>query len=316
MKTLHFIYLLIIVSFQSSCSKEDTKDSTTTNPNSSSDIVLIDPSEVSGSGNMSGYSMVIPPEWEATFTADNIIIRNKSLLDIGPIVSIQPPVQGSGNLENDMNNFFFQVFSGWQLKYETNQYHEKGKTIQGFPYYIERKNLINTDQTISTVGAVLLIQLKDNKVAIISHSFDNVSTSVQELNYLLFSLRFNQEAVGNITISKDIIGPWSLTSLNAGAYTTYYGDGNFTNGGATSFTVGLNETYNQITTTQFSATGNYTLNGNQIQDYYKTNTTTYKRRIRFYTSKLDQEPYKSKMGAIDLDNGWHFQFPSEWNDEN
>ena len=145
--------------------------------------------------------MVIPPEWEATFSADNITILNKNLLNNGPIISIQPFVQGSGNIENDMNLFFFQVFAGWQLKFETNQYFEKGKTIQGFPYYIERKNLTNQNNTESTVGAVLLVQLSNNKVAIVAHSFANSSTSVQELNYLLFSLRFNQEAVGNITIS-------------------------------------------------------------------------------------------------------------------
>lgn len=317
MKTTFFGYLLFLLLLTTSCSKEDNKTDNPNNTNqTNTDVVLIDPSEVSGTGNMAGFSLVVPPEWEATFTSDEIIIRNKSLLVGGPIVSILPLVQGSGNLETDMNNFFYQVFSGWQLNFQTSQYFEKGKTIQGFSYYIERKNLITTDQTRATVGAVLLIQLNNNKVAVVAHSFDNVSTSVQELNYLLFSLRFNQETAGNITISKDIIGPWSLTSLNAGAYMTYYKDGNFTKGGSTSFTVGLNDTYNQITTTQFSATGNYKLNGNQLEDFYKSNSTTYKRRIRFYTSKLDQNPWKSKMGSIDMDSGWRFQFPSEWDDEN
>jgi hypothetical protein len=316
MKKSPFIYLLFLVAFLTACSQEDTTDSSNTNPNSNTDIVLIDPSEVSGTGNMSSYSMVIPPEWNATFSSNDIVILNTNLGDNGPILSIQPIVQGSGNLENDMNSFFFQVFAGWQLKYETNQYYEKGKTIQGFPYYIERKTIQNLEQTETRDGALLLVQLSNNKVGIIAHIFANSSTSVQELNYLLFSLRFNQEAVGNITISKDIIGPWSLTSLNSGAYMTYYGDGYFTKGGATSFTVGLNETYNQITTTQFSATGNYKLNGNQLEDNYNSNNTTNKRRIRFYTNKLDQDAWLPKMGSIDLDNGWHFQFPSQWDDEN
>jgi hypothetical protein len=278
--------------------------------------VVIDPKEVSGTGALSGYSFVAPPEWDVAFGPEEITIRNKSAMDNGPVIGLLKAQVGSGNLEADMDALFFQVFAEWRPRSEPDgiQYYEKGKTMQGFEYYIHRQYAQPTDPNSNIKGAycsVLLVQLP-GKLAVVAHREQDFSNTVQALSYLLLSLRFNQEAAAASTLSKDILGPWSLTGQNVAAYNTYYADGNFTKGGATSFTTGTSGSYGTITTTSFSATGNYKLSGNRLNAYYKSNDTTYLSALRFYTSRVGDRPWRSHMATMNLDEGWKYDFPSEW----
>jgi hypothetical protein len=313
-----FVAIMLLV-LHTSCTKGDDLKNDSNDPN----FVLIDPNEITGIGEVSDYSLVLPQQWEAQLKQDRILILDKEKQFNGAVIDILKPFQGSGNLETDMNDNFDGFFNGWQ-KSGSNvlRYQEKGKTMQGFDYYLERNEVVDGNNN-TQYAAVLLVQLK-NRVGVVVYLSPSSSNLVHELSYILFSLRFNKESVGNITLAKDLIGPWSLTSLNAGAYMTYYGDGNFTKGGSTSFTVGLDATYNQITTTQFSATGSYKLKGNQLETSYKSDGKTYIDRVRFYSSKTEGASWKSHKATISIDQGWRFNLygfealiiPSQWDDEN
>jgi hypothetical protein len=311
-KTLAFLFIAILAS----CSKDGSGSNNASGNTDDPNFVLVDPTEITGIGEVTDYSLVVPPEWKADLQQDRILLLDKNKLFNGPIIDIFKPIQGSGNLETDMNNLFLNSYLTEYYDYgsQSLRYDEKGKTMQGFDYYLIRRQVKNKNTQEQRTVALLLIQLKSS-IAVIVYQSPDFSNVVQELSYLLFSLRFNKESIGNITLSKDILGPWSLVTLYAAAYETFYGDGNFTKGGATSFTVSLNATYDQITTTTFSSSGNYKLTRNQYKQYFKSNNTTYTHRTRVYSSKLNQDNWKLHKANISFDEGWNYQQPVEWDSE-
>ncbi len=313
------IFTLIISCFLIyGCQKEDKPNTTSNNTQSNTDIVVVDPNEISFTGILQNYGLVMPSNWTQKVVSEEIILNangGKSFT-----ISILPSFNNTDDIQTAVKSKFLTVFSGWSYSptdYLSIQYKEQGKTFQGYDYYLERHELAKDDGNgdLIKIFATFLIIKNGNYCVPIIHFNNDPSNVVQELSYLLFSFRVKNQPNGNITISKDIVGPWSLVGSSVGAAITYFRDGNFVKGGASSYIVGHDAIYDKITTTSFSASGNFKLNGHNLEEYFKSNNQTYKSKIRFYTSTTGNDPWKSHLATINMDEGWVYDYPVEWDQD-
>jgi hypothetical protein len=295
-------------------------NNTTTTPivnNNTIDNDYKNANETTGTGAVSDYNFVLPNDWTVQNNPNEIVLEPKDRGSFTPIVSMMPFMRGSGNLETDMNTFYFQLFAGWQESsnnWESSRYYEKGKTIQGFPYYMQRMKIMKTvnGEIIHMESGVLIIQLQ-GRVAMLAVANPTSLFCLTEFGYLLFSLRFNNEKSLPNSLSQDLLGGWCITGSSASSCNTYYKDGSFAKGGATSTRTSHDANYDKVTTSSFGASGTYSIKGGILSAYYKSNGVTYKDKIRFYYKKNGNKDWEFKMGSTsDEEYGTKLRLPGEW----
>jgi hypothetical protein len=296
---------------------KQNNNNTTTAPilnNNAIDNEYKNANETTGTGAVSDYSFVLPNNWQVQNNPDRIIIEPKDHNFYTPTISILPITKSSGNLETDMNGLFFQVWAGYKMKATTrdyyNDYFQKGKTLQGFPYYMERRSVIKDGETESIDVGLLLVQLQ-GRVAIVAIFKASSLFNLDELGYLLFTLRFSKEKSLANSLSQDIIGGWGNVGGSTASSYTYYKDGSFSKGGATSIYSSHDANYDKVTTTSFGASGTFSIKGNTLSEYYKSNNTTYKSKLRFYYKKLGDKDWEFKMSKLNVDNAPEYGIPIE-----
>jgi hypothetical protein len=261
-----------------------------------------------GTGALSDYKFIIPPSFSGTIYSNEIQFTVTKTYS-NAIVSLLPLTAYTGNIETDLNTIFFQQFKDW-LPHTTSGFKagdgvfEKGTTCQGFPYIRAKKMLTKSNEDYSaqkTDGLVLLIKV-GNKLATIvaAQPFQSISDEANEaLNYLLFTLRFNNTMLPNNLLQNDMIGSWSSAGGGVGLSNTYYKNGTFDFGGAAQFRVSHDANYDKVTTTSYGSSGTYHLRGNELTQTFKSNKNTTKELLRIYYTQYNAEGWKYKMQTLD-----------------
>jgi hypothetical protein len=260
------------------------------------------------SGSLSDYEFTTPPKWTRQDSQNEIVLKKKT--DYAEyVISMQPFLASSGNLENDAERIFWQVFEGWQpsvyngFKADYGRF-EKGKTKQGFDYFQVKKYIVKQfgNDTVRKDGTLLLIQVGD-KVAVISASepYQTMFDAAEKaLDYILYDISFKNVTPPAYNLQKEILGSWSSVSSVALLY-TYHPNGTFSFGGASQFRVSQDKYTDKVTTTSFSSDGTYKLAGNLMTLYNKNSKNTSKYKVRFYYTKYDKYDWEYKMGELVMD---------------
>ncbi len=284
--------------------------STTLPPKSNTTPVNQKPLSTNYNLSLNDYAFDVPTNWKTENKGSEIFITDERE---SFKVSMLPPFAASGSLETEMNNNFFNEFNSWEEveNFQQFDHHEKGKTVQGFDYYMLQKTLqIKGNKYERACGTLLLIQL-GNKIVQIVHFKSSANFNVEELNYMLYSLRFKNVPDAAISLHNDIIGGWSSVGGSTSLVIKYYKDGSFVKGGAAQTTTSHDANYDRVTTTSHGATGTYKLAGNNLSTYYNSNGETYHEKIRFYYRKIGNENWTSKLGYTSNDGTKAFQFAGE-----
>lgn len=269
-----------------------------------------EPSNTSYSISLNDYAFDIPTNWKTENRGNEIFVTDERE---SFKVSILPPFTASGSLETEMNNGFFKEFNSWEEvdNFQQFDHNEKGKTVQGFDYYMLQKTLqMKGNKYERACGTLLLIQL-GNKMVQIVHFKSSANFNVEELNYMLYSLRFKNVPDAAISLHNDIIGGWSSVGGSTSLVIKYYKDGSFVKGGAAQTTTSHDANYDRVTTTSHGATGTYKLAGNNLSTYYNSNGETYHEKIRFYYRKIGNENWTPKLGYTGNGATRPFQFAGE-----
>lgn len=247
-------------------------------------------------GSVNDYEFVVPPTWTRQNFANEIVLRKNSEY----VISFQPFTVSGGNLENDAEKIFWQVFQGWQQStsggYDT---YEKGKTKQGLNYFLVKK-FITKQGTLGRDGILLLVQVGD-KIAVISASQpynDIARSSLEALDFILFD--FGIKGIGMANFQKELQGSWSSASSTVGVITTYHPNNTFSSGGVSQTRTSRDATTDIITTKGFASDGNYSLSGNLLIKNFTKTKVIHKSKIRFYYTKHNNDEWVFKMGSQGL----------------
>lgn len=250
------------------------------------------------SGSVRDYEFVVPPTWTRQDLANEIVLR-KGAGNSQYVISLQPFTASGGDLENDAERIFWQVFEGWQPS-PTASYvaYEKGKTKQGLNYFLVKKflNKRQNNSNLQMDGMLLLVQV-GNRVAVISGSqpYNDIARSTLEaLDQILFDLGI--KGIGVANFQKELHGTWSSANSSVGFITTYHPNNTFSSGGATQTRMAKDDRTDIVTTRGYAADGSYSLNGNVLTKNFTKTKVTHRSKIRFYYTKNDNENWVFKMG--------------------
>ncbi|MBI3137122.1 MAG: hypothetical protein HYZ15_00895 [Sphingobacteriales bacterium] len=244
-------------------------------------------------GSLSDYTFTAPPGWTTAKSTSEITLSGP---DKQSTLSLLPMAAGSGNLETDMQSFFWQVFDGFEKDPYNPDHHiiTKGVSHQGWNYRKEEmgiRKMVNGNY-IHIYGFVMLVQL-GNQVAIIAGSFANSGSLLWEItnaDWLLFfhSLSFkNYKGTAVNPLQQSLPGKWFTGSYSGILTYTFAANGHYANGAAFSTTREVSAYQLLEKTTSFVGDGTYTLKGNILT---LTNADT-KKTVVYQLRIYDQFQY-------------------------
>jgi hypothetical protein len=248
-------------SFYNSFRLEDPSASLT-----ASDQPLKQMNSTSGFGN---YIFTAPPDWKAENSADAVILRGP---DNSSVITILPLVQSSGNLENDMESIFWQVFPGWEADAQNPDHHiyTKGVSPSGWDYYKKEIGICKSDDKRIEIYGFIMLARVNNQDAVIAGSYargGDLLDEVYKSDWIIFfhSLDFkNFTKTPSLDLSKEILGSWSGGGSSALSTYTFASNGHYSTGSAYSTSHRITDYTVSETTTSFGGEGEYKVNGNVL----------------------------------------------------
>jgi hypothetical protein len=259
------------------------------------------------------YKILIPDNYFSSKTISNNVINYKVNVE-NLNINILQPFPGSGNLETDMNTYFFRVFDGYKKlnsALSNSDHTYKGTTAEGVPYLIEYRDIArgeypNQEQKV----AVLMLFQLGNNVAIVQGYYDHMmeavvwakSESLKSIfNMFVHFLKFNSKP--SITNPVAISGTkWSSTGSSVALIYDFKTNGTFVGAGAASFRVGHNETHDKITTTSYGNDGTWNLNGNNLTMNYVASKRVATSLLRIFYEKSYDNTWKEYLGLYSKEN--------------
>jgi len=232
--------------------------------------------------DFNNYSYTVPDKWRSQREQDYIMLAQSQTSEPGCIILIFPPQQSSGDLQQDAENVFGQMYPGWQFRSTGEKQYDlsKGFTPQGLEYCSLEAGMSKLSSDGSRYdgfedGGALVIK-SGNQIVIIAARHTSMLAHTDCVNkYETWRRFFNSFTVKNATPSqtkddpsKRIIGVWTLASTGAasGEY-VFAANGNYQLVGG----VGTSSTshddyykYIHLTTYAFKGDGAFSIKGNQL----------------------------------------------------
>ena len=228
------------------------------------------------------YSYTAPDKWRAQKEQDYIMLAQSQTNEPGCIILIFPPQPSTGNLEQDAQNVFGQMYPGWQFRSTGEKQYDlsKGITLQGLEYCMLEAGMSKLSADGSRYdgfedGSALVIKTGDQIVIVATRHTTTLAHTDCVNKYETWRRFFNSFTVKNATISqmkddplKRIIGVWDLAASGAatGQY-VFAANGNYQLvGGVGSSSTSRDDSYEylHIKTYAFQGDGAYSVNGNQL----------------------------------------------------
>lgn len=228
------------------------------------------------------YSYTAPDKWRTQKERDYIMLAQSLTNEPGCIILIFPPQLSTGNLEQDAQSVFGQMYPGWQYRSTGEKQYDlsKGFTPQGLEYCMLEAGMSKLSADGSRYdgfedGGALVIKT-GRQIVIIAARHTTTLAHTDCLNkYESWRRFFNSFTVNNATITqmkddplKRIVGVWTLTAGGAasGQY-VFAANGNYQLvGGVGSSSTSRDDNYEyvHIKTHAFQGDGAYSVNGNQL----------------------------------------------------
>jgi hypothetical protein len=269
------------------------------------------------SGSLSDYVFDLPSGWTKEVSSGEIVLRAPDKVSL---LSILPMQNSSGDLENDMNTIFWQVFEGWKPDpwNPDNHISVKGTAPAGWNYFKDEMGIVKEDgdKKYQIYGFVFLARL-NGQLAVIAGSYPSKTNLLDDHfapDWLIFfhSLEFkNYKPTTASPLSKDILGKWISGSGSSLITYTFSSNNRYAYGSAFSTSRDYS-TYQVLeTTTSFTGDGKYNLKGNELTTvndktgksetsklrvfYEKQYGDWLKRLGMLSTSSTDGKPYEFTM---------------------
>lgn len=232
-------------------------------------------SGVTGPASLSNYIYTPPPGWTTKQFPDGIVLSSPAV-NTGEIcrITLFPMRSTSGNLQNDANNLFAEVFKGFQLSNSTTTPSMiKGMSPHGWEYFIIKRVVVATGGDYQALYGFAFVAKLGNEVAAIvgtskdpkvSSCFGLIMTDVWP-NFF-YSLQFKNWK-GNTQqneMAKSIAGVWMAATGSAGDRWVFAANGRFAGTAAAQRYMRLSSTELLRVTDAFFGDGSYQINGNGI----------------------------------------------------
>lgn len=303
------IYVLVLIAFFS-CNKDENSSINLDVKNNQTDGNFIpkvfEEKYISGTDNFSDYYIVKPPTTDYQQYSDLIRIKKDGEFDL----DIYPLEASSGNIETDASSFMERLNPGY-YPINTNGYNgteaeiEKGKTTQGFEYFILKKTLtkqLNENQFDTKDIAVAAIKV-DNKVSLII--LYQGAQSIREngdmaLSYVLLTIRFKNATAPGITLQNELIGTWGIVGTNASSSYSFYGTNSFDYGGVSEIRSVKDQDFIEIYRTRVGGSGSFSLTGNVLTLKWKATNIENSKILSIVKRKRNDEEWKTVMWTLDI----------------
>jgi hypothetical protein len=249
--------------------------------------------------DFNNYNYLVPDKWRTQKEADYIMLAQSHTTEPGCIILIFPPQPSTGNLEQDAQNVFQQMYPGWQFRNGGEKQYDltKGFTPQGLEYCMFEAGMSKLSADGSRYdgfedGGGLVIK-SGNQIVIIATRHTTTLAHTDCVNkYETWRRFFNTFTIKNAVVSsrpddapKRIVGAWTLSSTGAASGEYLFGaNGNYqlTGGvGTSSTTRDQNYEYLHIKTYAFQGDGSYTIDGNQLSLKKRTDKNPEQMQFRF-----------------------------------
>jgi hypothetical protein len=267
------------------------------------------------SASFGDYVYQVPAGWKSENNSNQIILRAP---DQFSVLTLLPMMNSSGNIDNDMEVIFPQVFSGWQLDERNPDHHifTKGVAADGWEYFKKEVGLRATDNPNSEIIGFLFLAKLNNMVAVIAGTYVNWNDRLRETQspdwvQFFHSLQFKNFKSTTNPLAKDLIGDWLVGGSSFLSTYTFTADGHYSTGGAVSSSHQISDYQAKETTTSFVGDGTYTLQGAQLTT---TSHSGKKRSARvriFYQSEFGT--YLKTLGFLEkADDGSWYEATYRW----
>jgi hypothetical protein len=232
--------------------------------------------------DFNNYSYVVPDKWRSQKEQYYIMLSQSQTTEPGCIILIFPPQPSTGNLEQDAQSVFQQMYPGWQFRAVGEKQYDltKGFTTQGLEYCMLEAGMSKLSADGSRYdgfedGGALAIKTGNQIVIIASRHTTTLAHTDCVNKYETWRRFFNSFNVKNAVLPKRaddspkrIVGVWTLSGNGpaSGEY-VFAANGNYqlTGGvGTSSTTRDLNYEYLHIKTYTFQGDGSYSMTGNQL----------------------------------------------------
>jgi hypothetical protein len=259
--------------------------------------------QINSSSGFGDYIFTAPPGWKTENAGNSLYLKGP---DNSSIITILPMILPSGNLEDEMEKVFWQVFPGWEGDPRNPDHHiyTKGISTSGWEYYKKEIAICKSDnKNIETHAFVMLARL-NNRDAVIAGTYTNGADLLDEdykPDWIIFfhSLDFkNFTRTSAFDLSKEIVGGWSGGGSSATSVYTFASNGRYSTGSAYSSSVRITDYTVKETTTSFGGEGAYKVEGNLLT---LINDSKHVRspRIRIFYRK-DYGDWQKYLGLMDI----------------
>jgi hypothetical protein len=262
---------------------------------------------VNGTGIFADYSYIIPLGASSTQYSNIIKIENS---DFSYAIAAFPLEPSSGDLKTDAQNLFVKytpdyvpfIRSGGSSESISL---EKGKTMQGFDYLIMDREVIKTDRSDVRAKSIVVIRVGDKVASLLSDQYVDgppASDGVYALNFVVFTIRFNNTQAPGITLKTDLLGTWGSVGTNAASSTSYYGTNTFSWGGITEIRTSKDADFDNVYTKTFGGSGSYTLQGNELTQTWKATNKTSRYLVNVIQRKnMEDDSWTSYLWKISIE---------------
>lgn len=231
------------------------------------------------------YVFTVPPGWTPQQYPDGIVLSAPpSNINERCLIQIWPMRSASGNLFNDANSSFAEIFRTYELRYQTSRGSAlppitiHGVSGQGWEYLIVKKGIRHPGfgpggQPWETFVGFVFVAKLNNRVAVISGmSRDSlVSNCFGELGAnvwprFFYSLGFRSWPPTDqvAAMRKKLAGVWTTATATAADQYVFAGNGRYATAAAAQQYYRFSSTELLTTTQAYFGNGAYTLRGNAI----------------------------------------------------
>lgn len=281
-------------------------------------FIVVYSSALAQSFDFANYSYIVPDKWRTQKEADYIMLAQSQTSDPGCIILIFPPQQSTGNLQQDAENVFGQMYPGWQFRGAGEKQYDlsKGFTVQGLEYFMLEAGMSKLSADGSRYdgfedGAALVLK-NGNQIVIIAARHTTMLAHTDCVNkYETWRRFFNSFTLKNAILSqvkddplKRIVGVWNLSSNGAasGEY-VFAANGNYQLTGGLGTSSSSRDNYYEyihIKTYAFQGDGSYSINGNQLL-LKKRGTNSEQAQYRFEQVNHGGKGWKDRLYLLKTD---------------
>jgi hypothetical protein len=228
---------------------------------------------ITGPGSLANYAYTLPQGWASVVYTDGIVL-SAPVSNTGEKcnITLWPMRVSTGNLQNDANNLFADVFKTFQLaNSSTSPSMIKGISAQGWEYFIVKRAISMGSNYQTMFGFVFAAKLGNQVAAVSGISKDPLVSSCFGLQLtdvwpkFFYNLQFkNWSSSNGSSLLKNITGTWMAVTATSGDRFVFAPNGRYAGASASQKYYSISSTEVLRITDTYFGDGSYSISGNNI----------------------------------------------------